>query len=571
MAALSSVPKLQFFDSNGNPLVGGKLWTYASGTSTPLPTYTTAAGNVPHTNPIILDSRGETVAYLTAGLSYRFYLTDANDVPVWASPVDNVTTGTDADNIGYDVELTGSAERSVADRLRERVSVKDFGAVGDGVADDTAEIQAALDSGANTVFVPEGVYMVSATLNVPTNVTLEGSSPSAARIELMSSAANGTNIISVKQFVVIRNLWIRGNWDLVSTGQLGIGIYANDLVATNIRGLNLDNVAVDRCKSTGIYVYEGAYIRMYNTLSDTNGLDAVHLEGSSPGSFTTTVIGGESTFSSCPNGYGLRLKNCLNSKYTFISEYTKGVAFEGEHRCLDFDTCYFEQDGIGLNYIYNVLSGGATGITIQNNFLGMTPAIAVIQGDANHFNGLLINNSNLTTKPYLTAHWGNWTVIDSGRIVRARGTSCMLDAQYTTVGNVGVGEDTLFTYTVPGGTLYRDGVSVRIRAWGKTAANANTKNLKVYFGSTAVYTSGAIAANDRDWVIDTTVVRAGANDQRFSVTGVYNAAAIVNCSTTTQTLASDVIIKVTGEATSNNDISQQGWTIELIDLQSLTF
>jgi hypothetical protein len=48
----------QFFDNNGVPLSGGKIYSYEAGTSTPLATYTSSAGNVAHTNPIILDSAG---------------------------------------------------------------------------------------------------------------------------------------------------------------------------------------------------------------------------------------------------------------------------------------------------------------------------------------------------------------------------------------------------------------------------------------------------------------------------------------------------------------------------------
>ena len=48
----------QFFDNNGNVLTGGKLYTYAAGTTTPLASYTTSAGNTAHTNPIILDAAG---------------------------------------------------------------------------------------------------------------------------------------------------------------------------------------------------------------------------------------------------------------------------------------------------------------------------------------------------------------------------------------------------------------------------------------------------------------------------------------------------------------------------------
>ena len=48
----------QFFDNNGVPLSGGKIYSYEAGTTTPLPTYTSSTGNTAHTNPIILNSAG---------------------------------------------------------------------------------------------------------------------------------------------------------------------------------------------------------------------------------------------------------------------------------------------------------------------------------------------------------------------------------------------------------------------------------------------------------------------------------------------------------------------------------
>ena len=48
----------QLFDNNGDPLTGGKLYTYAAGTTSPLTTYTSSSGVTPHTNPIILDAAG---------------------------------------------------------------------------------------------------------------------------------------------------------------------------------------------------------------------------------------------------------------------------------------------------------------------------------------------------------------------------------------------------------------------------------------------------------------------------------------------------------------------------------
>jgi hypothetical protein len=63
-AMLTPSPKVQFFDANGEPLVGGKLYTYAAGTSSPLATYTDSTGNTANANPVILDSRGEANVWL---------------------------------------------------------------------------------------------------------------------------------------------------------------------------------------------------------------------------------------------------------------------------------------------------------------------------------------------------------------------------------------------------------------------------------------------------------------------------------------------------------------------------
>lgn len=67
---------------------------------------------------------------------------------------------------------TGASQRTVLDKLRDVVSVKDFGAVGDGVADDTAAIQAAIthaSSARTRLFIPNGKYKITATLTTPAN------------------------------------------------------------------------------------------------------------------------------------------------------------------------------------------------------------------------------------------------------------------------------------------------------------------------------------------------------------------------------------------------------------------
>lgn len=70
-----------------------------------------------------------------------------------------------ATGIDFTQSGTGAVTRTVDSKLKDVASVKDFGAVGDGVADDTTAIQAAIDSG-KAAFVPSGTYKITATLNL---------------------------------------------------------------------------------------------------------------------------------------------------------------------------------------------------------------------------------------------------------------------------------------------------------------------------------------------------------------------------------------------------------------------
>lgn len=74
----------QFFDSTGAPLNAGKIYTYQTGSSTPLATYTDNAGLIANTNPIILgtDGRPPAEVWLSEGFFYKFILKDSSDVTI---------------------------------------------------------------------------------------------------------------------------------------------------------------------------------------------------------------------------------------------------------------------------------------------------------------------------------------------------------------------------------------------------------------------------------------------------------------------------------------------------------
>jgi hypothetical protein len=74
----------QFFTNSGTPLSGGLLYTYSAGTTTPLATYTTAAGTTANSNPIVLNSAGrlDSEVWLTSTLTYKFVLKDSGGVTI---------------------------------------------------------------------------------------------------------------------------------------------------------------------------------------------------------------------------------------------------------------------------------------------------------------------------------------------------------------------------------------------------------------------------------------------------------------------------------------------------------
>lgn len=83
----------QFFDANGDPLSGGKIFTYLAGTTTPATTYTSYSGTVPHTNPIILNAAGRVATgeiWQPAATQYKYVLTSSTNQTV--ATYDNVGT-----------------------------------------------------------------------------------------------------------------------------------------------------------------------------------------------------------------------------------------------------------------------------------------------------------------------------------------------------------------------------------------------------------------------------------------------------------------------------------------------
>jgi hypothetical protein len=142
----------------------------------------------------------------------------------------------------------------------------------------------------------------------------------------------------------------------------------------------------------------------------------------------------------------------------------------------------------------------------------------------------------------------------------------VVDANTTAVGNVGAGEDTLISYSLLANSLSANNKGLRVTAFGTTAANGNNKTVKLYFGAAQVVTTGALAANDKDWVIKATILRDGATSQVCTGGGQANAAIIAEAFTDgAEDETGAITIKTTGEATADNDIICKAMLIEWID------
>jgi hypothetical protein len=112
------------------------------------------------------------------------------------------------------VVATGSTTpRTLANRFADVVNVKDFGAIGDGVTDDTAAIQAAIDQagsqGGGSVFFPAGQYLISATLSITQpNIALFGDALECSYINRSSNFTGGTIYAKAPTSSLLQNIGI---------------------------------------------------------------------------------------------------------------------------------------------------------------------------------------------------------------------------------------------------------------------------------------------------------------------------------------------------------------------------
>lgn len=318
------------------------IYFYLTGTTTLANIYSDAGLTTPAANPILLSS-GQFFPdiFLNPDISYRRYIQYGDG---GIHDIDPLPTGFNAASVIFNQAGAGATERSVESRLRETISVKDFGAIGDGVANDAVAIQAAINSlptDGGTIRIPRGKYLIGGTtITWPVNKYVEligdGGPP----------GGNGTN----------------------HTGATEI-VYTGTGTAFSLRGTAFDSAQI------------GGAIRNMSMKGPGIGTTAIAVDlqwsSESSGKFTMSDVYIYNW------GKGFRLDACLSLDFFNITTRGCTIGIEINPTVEAVNTCRF--------YGCNAISC-ATGVSIYNSananmFFGGTiegcPIGAYILGDAN--------------------------------------------------------------------------------------------------------------------------------------------------------------------------------------------
>jgi hypothetical protein len=121
--------------------------------------------------------------FTATGVAGELLQSGATNSPTWITPNNLLVTATGS-----------TTARTLANRFATALNVKDFGAIGNGIADDTAAIQLAIDycisQNGRTLFFPQGTYIISSTINITDACELLGENLSSI-IQTSASFSNG--------------------------------------------------------------------------------------------------------------------------------------------------------------------------------------------------------------------------------------------------------------------------------------------------------------------------------------------------------------------------------------------
>src|SRR6202035_540254 len=110
-------------------------------------------------------------------------------------------------------------------------------------------------------------------------------------------------------------------------------------------------------------------------------------------------------------------------------------------------------------------------------------------------------------------------------------------------------ETDLQTFTLPANLFDAVGRGIRFKMWGATGADANTKTVRVYFGTgNKIYDSTGVISNNGSWMVMGEIYKIGTNLQASWTTGIFiNSWPSTDAQQNSQTESGTIVLKVTGQ------------------------
>ena len=343
----------QFFDNNGIPLAGGLLYTYSAGTSTPIATYTTSAGSIANSNPIVLDSTGRLTneIWFTAGTSVKIILQTATATQIgsydnlsgindFTSIYNSLAASSGSSLIGYNQGSAGAVTYTVQAKLQQTISAKDFGATGNGTTDDTAALQAAINAAVNgKLYIPAGTYKIQTLpLSVPSNITIYGDGIGRTILKIGNGATIPTsggifnnsnipaNVLTVSSLTLNTNIFIS---DMTLDGNKANNGYSYGLYFVGVSNITVKNVRAQNTAGQGIQLNYTNKVQILNCETDATNADGIQLADS-----TEYLIDGCKVTNS--GDYGIEVDHGLFSVTSSISTGSGTISNNIVNNCTNY-------------------------------------------------------------------------------------------------------------------------------------------------------------------------------------------------------------------------------------------
>jgi hypothetical protein len=343
MSAMSvSVPYPVFTDRDGEPLENGYVWVGVANQNpqtNPVQVYFDRDLTQPAAQPLrtiagYVSNAGTPAQIYISGNNYSILAQDKNGTMVYNFPDGTgiAPLPNDACGLAYTPDFPNAITRPTCKKLEEIISVKDFGAVGDGIADDTIAIQNAINS-AGVVYLPKGTYNISKPLRLFANQGLIGESLTNTIIRKTTTTPDdygtvpsraGTdnyNVDSVISIIAQPNDFSRFNrLSNLSLSRASVGTSSYSIYAPRFAYAYFNNMNISRA-TNGIFSYQLFLVSIEDVTAQGFGYgfyldnDGTGLGGSTSLTLKRYYVNADSTIVDPVRGiflYGLNYSNLIS-------------------------------------------------------------------------------------------------------------------------------------------------------------------------------------------------------------------------------------------------------------------